>query len=72
MLKKLWEKVKTWAVNKLWPWFKREWVTIGSIVVLIICYGVLPEESGLGALVGFWLFVLGAVGLWRLFSKTKP
>jgi hypothetical protein len=65
------EKLKIWVKGKLWPWFKKNWLSLGTVVVLLIVYGVVPEESGLGILVGLWLFVIGAVLLWRLFKKES-
>ena len=63
------EKFKNWSKNKLWPWFKSNWMIIINFVVLGILYGALPTESGLGALVGIWIFVQIGVIFWRLFNK---
>lgn len=68
----MWEKIKIWAKTKLLPWLKKEWMVLVNFLVLGILYGVLPEESGLGVLVGLWIFVqLGVIG-YRLFSGKKP
>ena len=64
------EKLKIWAKTKLLPWAKKNWLTIVNFVVLGILYAALPEDSGLGVLVGLWIFVqIGVLG-WRLFKKS--
>lgn len=69
-LKIMIEKLKIWAKTKLVPWFKRNWMTLVNFLVLWVLYAALPEESALGALVGFWIFVQIAVLGWRLFKKS--
>ena len=64
------EKLKIWAKTKLLPWAKKNWLTIVNFVVLGILYAALPEESGLGVLVGLWIFVQIAVLGYRLFIKS--
>jgi len=66
------EKIKNWVAGRFWPWLKREWPLLGSIIVFLICYGVLPDDGGLGTLVGIWLFILGGKGLWELFKRETP
>ena len=66
----MFEKLKVWAKTRLWPWFKSNWMVIVNFIVLGILYAALPEESLLGVLVGFWIFVqIGVLG-WRLFKKS--
>jgi hypothetical protein len=65
------EKLKIWAKTKLLPWAKKNWMTIVNFFVLWILYSALPEDSGLGALVGLWIFVqIGVLG-WKLFKKAE-
>jgi len=64
------EKLKIWAKTKLLPWAKKNWLTIVNFAVLGILYAALPEESGLGVLVGLWIFVQIAVLGYRLFIKS--
>ena len=65
------EKLKAWSKNKLLPWLKKEWLQLGTFIVLCISYGVLPEESGLGVFIGLWIFVIIAVLGYRLFTGKK-
>jgi hypothetical protein len=67
----MWNKIKTWVVGKLWPWFKKNWLSIGTFLVLCIVYAKLPTNSGLGVFVGFWIFVVIGVLGWRLFKKQS-
>lgn len=72
--KKLWEKVKAWAVKTAWPWIKKSWVQVVNVLVVLYAYGKLDDAAAafktLGdvssekmaafasALVGLWAFVL--------------
>ena len=72
--KKLWEKVKTWAVKTAWPWIKKSWVQVVNVLVVLYAYGKLDDAATafktLGdiqsekmvalasALVGLWAFIL--------------
>lgn len=67
----MWEKIKTWLKNKLLPWAKLNWLSIGTFILLLIVYGALPTESGLGGLVGIWIAVIIGVLGWRLFKGKK-
>lgn len=67
----MWEKIKAWLKNKLLPWAKKEWLEIGTFVMLLIVYGSLPTESFLGGIVGLWIFVILATLGWRLFKGPK-
>ena len=66
------EKIKLWAQSKLLSWLKKEWLELGTFIVLLISYGVLPEESGLGVFIGLWIFVIIGVLGYRLFVGKKP
>ena len=66
------EKIKLWAQSKLLPWLKKEWLQLGTFIVLLISYRVLPEESGLGVFIGLWIFVIVGVLGYRLFVGKKP
>lgn len=68
----MWQKIKTWAKNRLLPWLKKEWLELGTFIVLLIAYGVLPEESGLGVFIGLWIFIIIGVLGYRLFIKKSP
>ena len=68
----MWQKIKTWCKDKLLPWAKKEWLELGTFLVLLISYGVLPEDSGLGVFIGLWIFVIIGVLGYRLFTKKKP
>ena len=68
----MWQKFKNWCKNKLLPWAKTNWLSIGTFIILLIVYGVLPEDSGLGALVGLWIFVILGILGYRLFIGKKP
>ena len=68
----LFEKFKTWVKGKLLPWLKREWLELGTFVMLLIAYSVLPVESVLGGFIGLWIFVIIAVLAYRLFAAKKP
>ena len=63
------EKLKIWATTKLVPWFKNHWMTIVNFLVLGILYVKLPEDSGLGVLVGLWIFVQIAYLGYKLFMR---
>lgn len=67
----MWQKIKTWGKEKLLPWLKKEWLELGTFVVLLIAYGVLPEESGLGVFIGLWIFIIIGVLGYRLFIGKK-
>jgi len=66
------KKLKIWAKTKLLPWLKKEWMTLVNFLVLGILYAKLPTDSGLGVLVGFWIFVQIGVFGYRLFIKKTP
>ena len=64
------EKIKIWFKTKFTPWFKINWLTIVNFLVLGILYAKLPEDSGLGVLVGLWIFIQIGVLAWRWFKKS--
>ena len=65
----MWQKIKTWSKDKLLPWLKKEWLELGTFIVLLISYGVLLEDSGLGIFIGLWIFIIIGVLGYRLFKK---
>jgi hypothetical protein len=70
----MWTNIKTWAIAK-WPllkaWLLKNWMYLVNFLVLAILYAKLPEDSGLGVLVGLWIFtIIGVLG-WRAFQKAK-
>ena len=72
MFKKLWEKIKAWAVKTALPWLKKEWMQIVNILVIAIAYGKTDSLPGLQTLIGFWLFILLAYYIfWKLFGAEK-
>ena len=67
----MFKKLKNWAITKLLPWLKKEWMILVNFIVLGVLYAALPTESGLGVLVGLWIFIqIGVIG-YRLFVR-KP
>ncbi len=66
--KSLWNKLVNFCKTKVWPWLKTEWVTIGSIAVLILAKIILPEDNGAAVVISLWLFVLGGTVLYRLWK----
>ena len=72
MFKKLWEKIKAWAILTALPWLKKEWMQIVNIIIIAIAYAKTDSLPGLQAIVGLWLFVLLAYYIfWKLFGAEK-
>ena len=74
MWKKLWEKIKKWAIETALPWLKAGWMQLVNIIVLIIAYAGFDEttEAGYSFVVGFWLFLLASYYIfWKLFGAEK-
>jgi hypothetical protein len=72
MFKKLWEKIKTWAVKTAWPWIKKSWMQVVNIIVVFVAYDKISDVGtlpGAEALVGLWLFILLAYYLLSLFLQ---
>ena len=74
MWKKLWEKIKKWAIETALPWLKKGWMQLVNIFVLIIAYKGFNEltQPGYSTVVGFWLFLLIVYYIfWKLFGVEK-
>lgn len=70
--KKIWEKVKAWAVKTALPWLKKSWMQIVNIIIVFIAYDNLDESTLAGGIVGLWLFVLLAYYIfWKLLGAEK-
>ena len=73
-MKKLWEKIKKWAVETAVPWLKKAWLQIVNAIIVLYAYGQL-YDAGLdiaATLVGFWGFILLAYWIfWKLFGADK-
>lgn len=70
--KKIWEKVKAWAVKTALPWLKKSWMQIINIIIVFIAYDKLDESTVAGGIVGLWLFVLLAYYIfWKLLGAEK-
>jgi len=72
--KKIWEKIKKWAKETALPWFKKAWLQIVNVIIVLFAYGQLLD-AGLvvaGNIVGFWGFILlGYWIFWKLFGFDK-
>jgi len=71
--KKLWEKIKKWAVETALPWLKKSWMQIVNIIILFVAYGKMDDAQLAGTgIVGLWLFLLlGYYIFWKLFGFDK-
>lgn len=70
--KKLWEKVKAWAVLTAWPWLKKEWMQIINLLVLFIVYGNTDSLPGVQTVAGLWIFILLVYYIfWKFFGAEK-
>jgi len=74
--KKLWEKIKAWAVKTALPWLKKSWMQIVNMIILFVAYDKLftyePAPQFATALAGLWLFLLLAYYIfWKLFGFDK-
>ena len=71
--KKLWTKIKNWAIETAWPWLKKGWMHLVNIIIVAIAYGKLYDTlPAVAALVGFWLFILLAYYIfWKFFGFNK-
>ena len=70
--KKIWEKIKAWAVKTALPWLKKSWMQIVNIIVVFIGYNALDEKPGTQTIVGLWLFLLLAYYIfWKLLGLEK-
>jgi hypothetical protein len=83
-MKKIWEKIKTWLLAKWvaikkwvlpkWgavkEWFKNNWMITISYVVIFTAYSMIYEKGVPGAetILGLWLFISAAYGMYRLFE----
>jgi len=71
--KKVWEKIKAWALLTALPWLKKSWMQIVNIIIVFIAYKefsdleIFPEN-----IVGLWLFLLLVYYIfWKLFGVEK-
>jgi hypothetical protein len=85
-MKKLWEKIvawflakwtalKAWFIAKPWAWFKKHWMVVVNFIVIFLAYNNVYGKTGVGfaeVLLGLWLFVCAAYGLYTIFAKTPP
>ena len=73
-MKKLWEKIKKWAVNTALPWLKKAWLQIVNVIIVLFAYGQL-DDAGLTiatTIVGIWGFILLAYWIfWKFFGADK-
>jgi hypothetical protein len=69
MFKKLWEKIKAWAVNTAWPWLKKEWFQIVNLFVIWIAF--VSTHGFLHVFVGVWFFVVLCIYLWKFLGLGK-
>jgi hypothetical protein len=76
MFKKLIEKIKAWAINTAWPWFKKEWMQVINLLVIWIAQGT--TKGLLHVLLGTWFFVMLVyyifwkfLGIEKLFKKAS-
>ena len=73
-MKKIWDQFVAWILNKLVPWLKKNWMIINYLVIFL-AYNNVYGKAGVGfaeVLLGLWLFVCAAYGLYTIFSKTPP
>ena len=74
-MKNLWEKIKAWLLAKwavLKVWFKANWMVVVNYLVILLAYNNVYGKEGTGfaeVLLGLWIFVSAAYGLYKLFSK---
>lgn len=73
--KKLWEKIKKWAVETALPWLKKSWMQIVNIIIVFMAYGRFSNIEGeyaMETVTGLWLFLLLAYYIfWKLFGFDK-
>lgn len=73
-MKKLWEKIKKWAIKTAVPWLKKAWLQIVNVIIVLFAYGQL-DNAGLttaATIVGFWGFILLAYWIfWKFFGADK-
>jgi len=84
-MKKLWEKIKAWFLQKALPWlkelwlkiktwFKKNWFMFVNYVVIVLAYNnIYGKEGVVGAevLLGLWIFASIAYAGWKWFNKKK-
>jgi hypothetical protein len=72
LLKKLWEKIKAWAIKTALPWLKKEWMQIVNLIVLFIVYSNTDSLLGVQTITGLWIFVLLAYYIfWKFLGAEK-
>ena len=74
MWKKIWDKIKKWAVETALPWLKAGWMQLVNMLVLFIAYKGFDEvaQPGYSTVIGLWLFLLLAYYIfWKLFGAEK-
>lgn len=73
--RKLWAKIKKWAVITALPWLKKSWMQIVNIIVMFVAYGTLERIEtvpGAETITGLWLFLLLVYYIfWKLFGFDK-
>lgn len=69
----IWEKIKKWFINTAWPWIKKSWLQIVNVLVVLFAYGKLDDlGSPAAGLVGLWGFILLAYWIfWKFFGADK-
>ena len=71
-MKKLWEKIKTWFMQKALPWLKKNWMIIVNYLVIILAYNNVYGKDGVilaETLLGLWIFVSIGYAGWKWFTK---
>lgn len=68
-MKNYWNKIKSWITLTVFPWLKKNWMTIINIIILIVAISNLKEDSGVQAIVSLWLFVVLTYNLlWKPYN----
>jgi hypothetical protein len=72
---KILENLKAWLLRvllKLKIWFPKNWMTVVNYLVIFIAYSIIYGKPGVvwaEVLLGLWIFVSLAYGLYKLFIK---
>jgi len=73
-MKKLWEKIKAWFVNKPLAWMMKNWFVFVNYLVIVLAYNNVYGKDGVvlaEALLGLWIFASIAYCGWKWFNKPK-
>lgn len=74
-IKALWKKIKAKTVTiseKIKVWFIKNWFIIVNYLVIFLAYSICYGKEGVvgaEALLGIWLFVSAAFGMYKIFKK---